>query len=65
MAVCSLQWIDRADYMDSRGICGRISHIELFFKKCLVKTHCAFECSGLESEEICINILRRISSKSK
>lgn len=57
MAVCSLQWIDRADYMDLCGICKRISHIELFFKECLVKTHSAFGCSGLGSEEVCINIL--------
>lgn len=57
MAVCSLQWIGRADYMDSRGICRRISYIELFFKERLVKTHHAFGCSGLGSEKVYINIL--------
>lgn len=39
MAVYSLQWIGRADYMDSCGICRKILHIELFFKELSVKTN--------------------------
>lgn len=47
LAVCSLQWIVRADHVHKCRICRRISDTELFFEEYLVKTHCVFRYSSL------------------